>query len=51
MMRFLFWASGLMVGAVALVIMREQQRATRPIPVKQAADLLREAWSDAHTRA
>ena len=51
MLRFVFYAGGFMAGVAALILWRDQQKAMRPIPVKQAADLLREAWADNHTRA
>jgi hypothetical protein len=51
MLRLAIYVGGVAVALAALVVWRDQQRAMRRVPVKQAADLLRKAWADNHTRA
>jgi hypothetical protein len=51
MLRFVIYAGGVMAAVAAFVLWRDQQRAMRRVPVKQAANMLREAWADHHTRA
>jgi hypothetical protein len=50
MLRFVMVTGGLMAGVAALIVWRDRQMTMRPMPVKQAADLLRQAWADHHTR-
>jgi hypothetical protein len=51
-MKRLAWCIGSITAAVvACVFVRDRRRAARPVPVKQAAAMLREAWADHHTMA
>lgn len=51
MLRFVMVAGGLMAGVATLIVWRDRQTSMRPIPIRQAADLLRQAWADHHSRA
>jgi hypothetical protein len=44
------YVSGFAVGLVALMGWREHTRATRRVPAKEAAEQLKAAWADYHTR-
>jgi len=50
MFRIAMYVSGVAVGLVGLMAWREHVRATRRVPAKEAAELLRAAWADHHTR-
>jgi hypothetical protein len=51
MLRIALYVGGVAAGLAAWVIWRDQIRATRRVPVKEAAALLQQAWADHHTRA
>jgi hypothetical protein len=51
MMRFVLYAGGVSAALVAWIIAGNRFRASRPVPVKQAAAMLRQAWADHHTEA
>ena len=46
MFRIAMYVSGVAVGLVGLMAWREHVRATRRVPAKEAAELLRAAWAD-----
>ena len=53
MLRLPFYIFGVSTFLAAWALIKNQQSADpkRPIPVKKAAAMLQEAWSDYHTRA
>ena len=51
MIRFVLYFGGIAAAATAYFLWLDRQRATRRIPVKEAAAMLQEAWADHHTRA
>jgi hypothetical protein len=51
MIRWALYIAGISAGFAACMVWREQRRATRRVPVKEAAALLQQAWADHHTRA
>lgn len=53
MSRLALYIFGVSTVLTAWVVYKDQQRAyrTRRVPVKKAAAMLQEAWSDSHTRA
>jgi hypothetical protein len=51
MFRIAMYVSGMAVALVGLMAWREHARATRRVPAKEAAEQLRQAWADYHTRA
>lgn len=51
MVRIALYVSGVVAGIGALMVLRNQVRAQRKVPVQQAAEQLRSAWADYHTRA
>jgi hypothetical protein len=51
MFRLALYVGGIAAGLAALVVWRDQSRARRRVPVKDAAAMLSEAWADHHTRA
>jgi hypothetical protein len=44
------YVSGMAVALVGMMAWREHARRTRRVPAKEAAELLRAAWADHHTR-
>jgi hypothetical protein len=51
MLRFALYLSGVSAALAAWVVLGENKRAARRVPVKKAAALLQEAWADHHTQA
>ena len=51
MFRIVLYAGGIAAGLAAWLVWRDRLKATRRVPVNEAADLLRAAWADNHTRA
>ena len=53
MLRLALYIFGVSTFLTAWAVYKNQQRAdpTRKVPAKNAAEMLREAWSDHHTRA
>jgi len=51
MLRLALYVGGLAAAVAACVVWRNQQRAMRKVPVKEAAAMLQQAWADHHTRA
>jgi|HubBroStandDraft_6_1064221.scaffolds.fasta_scaffold08963_2 hypothetical protein len=51
MMRFALYLGGVSAALVAWIIAGNRIRATRPVPVKLAAAMLKQAWADHHTEA
>jgi hypothetical protein len=51
MIRIALYVSGVAAGIAALMLWRDRVRAMRPVPVTEAAEKLRAAWADYHTRA
>jgi hypothetical protein len=50
MVRLSLYVLGISAFVAAWAAYKNQQK-TRPVPVKQAAAMLQEAWADHHTRA
>ena len=50
MFRATLYVLGISAFVAAWAIYRDQQK-TRPVPVKQAAEMLQNAWANNHTRA
>jgi len=51
MMRLALYMGGVSAALVAWIIAGNRIRASRPVPAKQAAAMLRRAWADHHTEA
>jgi hypothetical protein len=51
MFRIALYVSGMAVALVGLMAWQERAKARRPIPAHKAAEQLRAAWADYHTRA
>jgi hypothetical protein len=51
MARISFYVLGVGAGLAATIVWINRLRAMRPVPVKQAAAMLQEAWADHRTRA
>ena len=51
MIRIALYVSAVTAGIAALMVWRDRVRAMRRVPAKEAAELLRAAWADYHTRA
>jgi hypothetical protein len=51
MLRLALYVGSVAAGLAAWMIWRDQTRANRRVPVKEAAAMLAEAWADHHTRA
>lgn len=51
MMRFALYLGGVSAALVTWIIAGNRIRASRPVPAKQAAAMLRQAWADHHTEA
>jgi len=51
MIRIALYVSAVTAGIAALMVWRDQMRAMRRVPVKEAAEQLKAAWADYHTRA
>ena len=51
MFRMALYISGVAAGIAALMVWRDQVRAMRKVPAQEAAEMLRAAWADHHTRA
>jgi hypothetical protein len=51
MLRLAFYVGGVAAGLAAWMVWRDQIRANRRVPAKEAAAMLAEAWADHHTRA
>ena len=51
MFRIALYVGGMAAGVAAFLVWQDRRRATRRVPAKDAAELLRAAWSDYHTRA
>jgi hypothetical protein len=51
MFRITMYVSGIAVGIVALMAWRDRARAMRRVPATEAAEMLKAAWADHHTRA
>jgi hypothetical protein len=51
MFRIALYVSGMAVALVGLIAWQDRARARRLVPVNEAAEQLRRAWADNHTRA
>jgi hypothetical protein len=51
MLRIAMYVGGMAAGIAAWVVWQNQVRAHRKVPVQQAAEQLKAAWADYHTRA
>jgi hypothetical protein len=51
MTRLALCIAGASAALAACVLIRDWKRATRRVPVKDAATMLRQAWADHHTVA
>lgn len=51
MLRVALYAAGLSAGLAAWIVFGHRSGVGRTVPVKEAADRLREAWADNHTQA
>lgn len=51
MLRMALYAVGISAAVAACLAYQDRKRALRPVPVKEAAVKLQEAWADHHTRA
>ena len=51
MLRIVLYVTGVAAGIAACMVWRDQVRAHRKVPVQQAAEQLKAAWADSHTRA
>jgi len=51
MLRFALYLAGVSAGLAAWVVYGNRRRAGGRVPVRQAAEMLREAWADNHTQA
>jgi hypothetical protein len=51
MFRIAMYVSGVAAGIAAWMVWRDRVRAMRRVPAKEAAERLRAAWADYHTRA
>ena len=51
MFRIAMYVGGVAAGIAALMVWQDRVRAMRRVPAKEAAEMLREAWADHHTRA
>jgi hypothetical protein len=50
MVRFALYIAGVSAALAAWVVIDDRNRAKRRVPVKKAAAMLQQAWSDHHTR-
>ena len=51
MLRIALYVSGVAAGLVGFIVWRDQVRAMRKVPAKEAAEMLSAAWADHNTRA
>ncbi len=51
MTRIAMYVGGIAAGFAALMVWRDRVRVMRKVPAKVAAEQLRVAWADYHTRA
>ena len=51
MLRFALYLAGLSAGLAAWVVYGNRRRTAGRVPVREAAERLREAWADNHTTA
>lgn len=51
MLRLALYLGGVSAAVAAWVVFGERNRATRRVPVQQAAAMLQQAWADHHTTA
>ncbi len=51
MFRMVLYVGGMAAGFAALLLWQQQKRAMRKVPVQEAAEMLKQAWADHHTRA
>ena len=51
MLRLALYTAGISAGLLGWAIWGNRSGRTGRVPVKQAADMLREAWADNHTEA
>jgi len=50
-LRVALYISGVAAGIAAIIVWRDQIRATRKVPAREAAEMLKAAWADHNTRA
>jgi hypothetical protein len=51
MTRIAMYVGGVAAGIVAFMVWQDRVRAMRKVPVQVAAEQLKAAWADYHTRA
>jgi hypothetical protein len=51
MLRIALYIGGVAAGIAALIVWRDQVKAMRKVPAKEAAEALRAAWAEHNTRA
>jgi hypothetical protein len=51
MIRIAMYVGGVAAGVAAWMVWRDRVRATRRVPAKEAAEMLKAAWADYHTGA
>jgi len=51
MFRIAMYVGGVAAGVAALMVWQDRVRAMRKVPAKVAAEQLKAAWADYHTRA
>ena len=51
MLRLALYAAGLSAGLAAWIVFGQRNGLRGTVPVKEAADMLREAWADNHTQS
>ena len=51
MIRLALYIGGLAAAVGAWIVWQDQKRAMRKVPVAEAAEKLKAAWADYHTRA